>query len=115
MVDQRKARFIKLGLVLLVGAVNISVASFWNPGQMPGATPRQVELMKIIERAEKVFFLVLDLSLSLAFLYLVRFRLIALGLSKYWPLFYFNIVAICVSTVMDALFVGMLSLPSPYL
>lgn len=105
----------KLGLVVLVLAVNISVASFWNPGQWLDASPRAVQLMKTIERAEKVFFLILDLGLSLIFLYVVRFRLIALGLNKYWRLFYFNIAAICLSTIMDALFVGMLSLPSPYL
>ncbi|KAH0591665.1 hypothetical protein MHUMG1_10596 [Metarhizium humberi] len=115
MMNKRKAKWMKIGLIPLIGAVNITVAAFWNPAQLPGATPRQVELMKIIERAEKVFFLALDMGLNLTFLYLVRFRLIAFGLSKYRKLFNFNIAAICLSTIMDALFVGMLSLPSPYL
>lgn len=107
--------WLKIGLFIVISAVNISTASFWNPGQMPDATPKQVQLMKDIERAEKIFFLLLDLGLSLMFLYLVRYRLIAGGLDKYWHLFYFNIGAVILSTTMDALLVGMLNLPSPYL
>lgn len=113
--DQRIARRIKLVLVVLVGAVNIFTASTWIRAQMPDATPRQVQFMKHVERAEKGFFLVLDLGLSLTFLYLVRFRLISLGLDKYWRLFYVSIAAICLSTSMDAVLVGMVSLSSPYL
>lgn len=105
----------KLGLLALVGSVNIFTASFWIKAQMPGATPSEIERMKNIERGEKTFFLFLDLGLSLTFLYLVRFRLISLGLNKYWRLFYASIAAICLSTTMDILLVGMLSLPSPYL
>ncbi|OAA74753.1 hypothetical protein LEL_08334 [Akanthomyces lecanii RCEF 1005] len=115
MLNKSKARRMKIGLVVMVFAVNISAAWFWNRGQWPNASPRAVQLMKTIERAEKAFFLMLDMGLSLIFLYMVRFRLISLGLVKYWRLFYFNIAAICLSTTMDALFVGMLSLPSPYL
>lgn len=82
---------------------------------MPGATPEQVIFNHQFERAEKSFFLVLDLGLNLLFLYLVRFRLISYGLSKYWRLYNFNAGIVVVSTSMDILLLGFLSLPDPYL
>ena len=82
---------------------------------MPGATAGQIYLNNAFEKAEKTFFLLTDLGLNLYFLYLVRFRLIALGLNKYWLLFKVNVAIVFLSTGMDALLLGMLSLPDPYL
>ncbi|PNY25383.1 Uncharacterized protein TCAP_04675, partial [Tolypocladium capitatum] len=115
MVDQRKAMWLKLGLFGLVGCVNIAVGVIWTNGHMKTATPEQVHLNDHFEKAEKAFFLVTDLGLNLYFLYLVRFRLIALGLQKYWLLFKFNVAIVFLSTAMDALLLGMLSLSDPYL
>jgi hypothetical protein len=73
-----------------------------------------IALNNIWERLEKSFFLVIDCGLNLYFLYLVRYRLIADGLAKYWRLFHFNAAILLVSTSMDILLLGMLSLPNPY-
>jgi hypothetical protein len=81
---------------------------------MPSATPSMIALNNIWERIEKSLFLVIDSGLNLYFLYLVRYRLIADGLVKYWRLFYFNAAIALVSLSMDALLLGMLSLPNPY-
>lgn len=115
MVEPRKARNLKWGLFLAVGAVNVAVAVIWISAQMPGATPSQVTLNLMFERAEKAFFLVVDLGLNVYFLYLVRFRLITDGLSKYWRLLHFNAAIVLLSTSMDCLLLGFLSLPDPYL
>jgi len=54
------------------------------------------------------------LGLNIYFLYLVRSRLIANGLTKYNALFQFNACMVVVSVLMDALLLGMLSLPNQY-
>jgi len=114
MVDRRKARWLKWGLFISTAMVNIAVYAIWIPAYLPSATETQILLNTVFERVEKSFFLVIDFGLNLLFLYLVRYRLIADGLSKYWPLFNFNAVIVLVSVSMDILLLGMLSLPSPY-
>lgn len=82
---------------------------------MPAATQTQITLNNAWERAEKSFFLMLDLGLNLFFLYLVRSRLISGGLTKYWRLYNFNVGIVVVSTCMDILLLGFLSLPNSYM
>ncbi|UNI22276.1 hypothetical protein JDV02_008178 [Purpureocillium takamizusanense] len=115
MVHKHKARWLKLGLLVSVACINIAVAVIWIRAHAFTATPFDVKLNDRFEKAEKAFFLVIDLGLNLLFLYLVRFRLIASGLSKYWRLFKFNIGMVTLSTSMDMLLLGFLSLPDPYL
>lgn len=115
MVSKRKAKWLKICLVCGIGCVNIAVYVIWTSAYLPDATPAQKHLNDIFEKAEKSFFLVVDLGLNLCFLYLVRFRLISGGLNKYWPLFNLNAALVCVATAMDAALLGMLSLPNPYL
>lgn len=115
MVNKRKARNKKIGLAVSIGLVNIAVFYVWTTSQMKGASDYQVMLNHMFEKAEKAFFLVIDLALNLYFLYLVRFHLIADGLSKYWKLFNFNCGMVMISTSMDVLLFGFLSLPEEYL
>jgi hypothetical protein len=114
MINKRKSRLLKWGLFILIGMVNISVFCIWIMAHMPSASPSMIAFNNIWERLEKSFFLVIDSGLNLYFLYLVRYRLIADGLSKYWRLFYFNAAILLVSLSMDTLLLGMLSLPNPY-
>jgi hypothetical protein len=114
MVNKRKSRLLKWGLFILIGMINISVFCIWIMAHMPSASPSMIALNNIWERIEKSLFLVIDSGLNLYFLYLVRYRLIADGLVKYWRLFYFNAAIALVSLSMDALLLGMLSLPNPY-
>ncbi|KAE9379565.1 hypothetical protein N431DRAFT_553735 [Stipitochalara longipes BDJ] len=114
MVSKRKSRLLKLSLFVLIGIVNISVCCIWVLAHVPEASPTMVALNEIWERLEKSFFLIIDCGLNLYFLYLVRFRLIADGLTKYWRLFYFNAAILLVSLSMDILLLGMLSLPNPF-
>ena len=105
----------KWALFLVVLSINIAVAVIWISAQMPGVSPFKVILNIMFEKAEKAFFLVLDLGLNLYFLYLVRYRLIQDGLSKYWTLFHFNVAMVVLSTSMDCLLLGFLSLTDPYM
>ncbi|PVH90577.1 hypothetical protein DM02DRAFT_505914, partial [Periconia macrospinosa] len=113
MVDRRKARLLKWVFFILIGAVNISVYVIWISAHM-GKSKTWVTVNLIWERIEKAFFLIIDLGLNLYFLYLVRFRLIANGLTKYMRLYHYNVAIVFVSTSMDILLLGLLSLPNPY-
>ena len=113
MVDKRKSRMIKWSLFLAIGLINVSVYCIWIPALL-GVSEKFVYLNHIWERVEKSLFLIIDFGLNFYFLYLVRSRLIAKGLTKYWPLFNFNVVAVVISVSMDALLLGMLSLPNQY-
>lgn len=114
MVDQRKAKMLKWGLAALITPVCIAVLYIWTAAHVESATPEQIELNRVFELCEKAFFLVVDLSLNLYFLYLVRFRLIACGLTKYWTLFNFNVGMVIISTAFDIMLLGFLELPDPY-
>jgi len=114
MVRKRKAKLLKWGLFILIGLVNISVFCVWIMAHVPDANPKMVAFNEIWERIEKSFFLVIDCGLNLYFLYLVRYRLIADGLSKYWRLFHYNAAILLLSTSMDILLLGMLSLPNNF-
>jgi hypothetical protein len=115
MVKRQRATQLKWGLFAAITCVNVAVACIWIPAQLPGATPFQIKLNHRFEYAEKSFFLLVDLGLNLLFLYLVRFELIANGLSKYWQLYNFNAGIVVLSTSMDVMLLGFLGLPDPYL
>ncbi|KAH6667217.1 hypothetical protein B0J14DRAFT_439096, partial [Halenospora varia] len=114
MVNRSKSRLLKWSLFILTAVVNIAVYCIWIPAHLPSASPKMILLNNIWERIEKSFFLLVDFGLNLFFLYLLRYRLIADGLTKYWPLFKFNSCIVVVSLSMDVLLLGMLSLPNPY-
>ncbi|EWY84383.1 hypothetical protein FOYG_11843 [Fusarium oxysporum NRRL 32931] len=115
MTNRRRAKYLKWGLVLCIGVVNIAVCYIWTVAHLDTATDSQKYTNMVFEKAEKSFFLIIDLALNLYFLYLVRYRLIADGLGKYWRLFNFNAGMVFISTSMDILLLGFLSLPDPYL
>jgi hypothetical protein len=113
MIDRKKARLIKIVLLVVIGLVNISVYCIWIPAHM-NVGDHWVKLNHIWERVEKSIFLVVDLGLNAYFLYLVRSQLIARGMTKYWRLYHFNAGIVVLSVLMDLLLLGLLSLPNPY-
>ncbi|KAL2829381.1 hypothetical protein BJY01DRAFT_255024 [Aspergillus pseudoustus] len=114
MVSRRKSLQLRWALFVLIAVVNIAVGFIWIPAHLESASDSEIHLNFIFENVEKSFFLVVDLALNLYFLYLVRYRLIADGLNKYWVLYKFNIGFVAISTAMDALLLGLLSLPNQY-
>ena len=111
MPNQRHAKMLKLSLLIAVALINISVYIIWIPARM-NISPTWVRLNEIWDRIEKVIYLFMDLGLNVYFLYLVRSKLIQRGLQKYQPLFKFNAVIVVISISMDALIIGMMSLPN---
>ncbi|KPM46314.1 hypothetical protein AK830_g134 [Neonectria ditissima] len=115
MINRQRVRMLKLGLFLAIGCVNIVVYALWIPAHLPTASHSLISLNLTFERVEKSFFLALDLGLNVYFLYLVRDNLLKYGLDKYRPLFNFNAGIVCLATTMDALLLGMISLPNKYI
>ncbi|KAK4083737.1 uncharacterized protein Triagg1_1399 [Trichoderma aggressivum f. europaeum] len=63
-------------------------------------------------RVEKVIFCIIDLSLNVRFMYLVRSRLIKSGLSKYIPLYRLNLVLQLMRNTKQVSLIGLMSLPN---
>ncbi|RKL08700.1 hypothetical protein BFJ68_g9494 [Fusarium oxysporum] len=108
---RRSVTRLKWGVFLLLLLVNISVLIIWIPAQLQ-ISPRWILINEIWDRCEKGIFAIVDLSLNLRFIFLVRSRLISYGLEKYVPLFRFNCVMICISISLDIALIGLMSLPS---
>lgn len=94
------ARSLKWSVFLLLLLVNISVMVIWTPAHLQ-LSPRWIHINDIWDRVEKVIFCIIDLSLNVRFMYLVRSRLIKSGLSKYIPLYRLNLVLVCFSMCLD--------------
>lgn len=94
------ARSLKWGVFLLLLLVNISVMVIWTPAHLQ-LSPHWIHINDIWDRVEKVIFCIIDLSLNVRFMYLVRSRLIKCGLSKYIPLYRLNLVLVCFSMCLD--------------
>ncbi|KAI1493674.1 hypothetical protein F5X96DRAFT_620842 [Biscogniauxia mediterranea] len=96
---------------VIIGLINISVFVIWIPANLE-ISETWIRINNIWDRVEKCIFLVLDASLNCYFVYLVRTRLIANGLTKYTNLFRFNLAMIFFSVCLDAILVGLMSLPN---
>ncbi|KAI0599516.1 hypothetical protein F4775DRAFT_600068 [Biscogniauxia sp. FL1348] len=109
--DHSAATRLKLIAFIIIGLINISVFVIWIPANLQ-ISETWIHINRIWDRIEKCLFLVLDASLNCYFVYLVRTRLIANGLTKYTKLFWFNVVMIFLSVSLDAILVGLMSLPN---
>ncbi|KAL7943367.1 hypothetical protein V8C42DRAFT_359089 [Trichoderma barbatum] len=105
------ARSLKWGVFLVLLMVNISVIVIWVPAHLQ-ISPRWVRINEIWDRCEKVIFCIIDLSLNIRFMYLVRSRLIKCGLSKYIPVYRLNLVLVSFSMCLDVSLIGLMSLSS---
>lgn len=91
---------LKWSVFLLLLLVNISVLVIWIPARLQ-ISEKWIHVNDIWDRAEKVIFGLVDLSLNLLFVYLVRYHLVKNGLSKYIPLYRFNLAIMCFSLSLD--------------
>lgn len=100
MVVPAMATRLKWGVFLLLLIVNISVLIIWIPARLQ-ISAQWIHLNEVWDRCEKVIFGLIDLGLNLTFVYLVRFHLTKNGLSKYIPLYRFNLVLASLSLSLD--------------
>ncbi|KAK8872413.1 hypothetical protein PGQ11_002927 [Apiospora arundinis] len=109
--DQKKMRKIRWGVFGILSIVNISVYCIWIPARLQ-ISDEYVNINKIWDRLEKVIFLFVDSSLSLYFVMLIRKNLIDNGLTKYMPLYKFNLFMVGCSIALDAILIASMSIPN---
>ncbi|KAL7764082.1 hypothetical protein ACKLNR_005227 [Fusarium oxysporum f. sp. zingiberi] len=103
---------VKWGVAVVASLINISGFCIWVPARLQ-ISHLYEEINIVWDRTEKAVFLIVDLSLNLYFIYLVRSRLIACGLTKYTELFHFNVIMVVISVSLDCVLMGATFLPSP--
>jgi hypothetical protein len=100
MVNREKASRLKWGAFAILTFINITVGIVWIPNRLQ-ISKTWIRIDAIWDRIEKVIFLLVDASLNIYFIYLVRTRLISNGLTKYNTLFAINIAMVIISISMD--------------
>ncbi|KAI0968632.1 hypothetical protein F4678DRAFT_481842 [Xylaria arbuscula] len=113
-INKRKMRWLRWGAALLLTAVNISVYTIWIPARLQ-ISKSYIATNEVWDRVEKGIFLIVDASLNIYFVYLVRSKLIANGLEKYNRLYRFNVAMIICSTSLDGVLIGVMSLQNGFI
>lgn len=99
-VNKAFAKRLRLIVFFIVLLINISVFIIWMPARLQ-ISQTYVHVNDIWDRIEKGIFAVVDACLNVYFLWTVRHNLIAAGLTKYKPLYRFNMAMICCSISLD--------------
>ncbi|KAH6663790.1 hypothetical protein B0J14DRAFT_523637, partial [Halenospora varia] len=113
LMDHQKAMRLKIGVAILITAVNISVYCIWVPARLQ-VSAKYEHVNKIWDRCEKVIYLLVDGALNWYFIYTVKIQLVNQGLVKYNRLVRFNMWIIGFSLSMDVLIISMMSLKNSF-
>ncbi|KAJ4112521.1 hypothetical protein NW768_011688 [Fusarium equiseti] len=114
MVDRRNAIKIRWMTAVVLGLINISVFCIWIPAQLQ-ISQKWHDINYIWDRIEKGLFLVIDAMLHGYFIYLIRIKLIANGLTKYQPLMRYNFAMIFISMSLDIILIGSMSIGNGFI
>lgn len=95
-----EVRRIRLGVFAIASAINLTGYPIWIPARLQ-INPYWVHINFWWDRSEKVLYALVDMALNAYFMYIVRTKLIQMGLIKYKKLLYANIAMACVSVGMD--------------
>ncbi|KAK2010410.1 hypothetical protein LZ32DRAFT_693360 [Colletotrichum eremochloae] len=104
---------LKVGVAVLITAVNISVYNIWIPARLQ-ISDRYIEINDWWDRCEKVIYLIVDGALNVYFVRIVQKNLVTHGLTKYKRLTRFNMFIIGFSLSMDVLIIAMMSLKNTF-
>ncbi|KAH6704093.1 hypothetical protein BKA61DRAFT_739913 [Leptodontidium sp. MPI-SDFR-AT-0119] len=113
LMDRQKAMRLKIGVAILITAVNISVYCIWVPARLQ-VSARYEHINNIWDRCEKVIYLLVDGALNWYFIHTVKIQLVNQGLVKYNRLVRFNKWIIGFSLSMDVLIISMMSLKNSF-
>ncbi|KAJ0159940.1 hypothetical protein CTA2_8856 [Colletotrichum tanaceti] len=111
--NQKRAWRLKVGVAVLITAINISVYTIWIPARLQ-ISARYVEINEWWDRCEKVIYLIVDGALNIYFVRIVQKNLVTHGLTKYKRLTRFNMFIIGFSLSMDVLIIAMMSLNNTF-
>ncbi|KAI8281153.1 hypothetical protein K4K59_008343 [Colletotrichum sp. SAR11_240] len=111
--NRKLAWRVKVGVAVLITAINISVYNIWIPARLQ-VSDRYVEINDWWDRCEKVIYLIVDGALNIYFVRIVQKNLVMHGLTKYKRLTRFNMFIIGFSLSMDVLIIAMMSLNNTF-
>lgn len=100
-------------VAILITAINISVYNIWIPARLQ-ISEKYIWTNEWWDRIEKVLYLLVDGSLNIYFIVIVKRNLVSNGLAKYRRLTKFNIFIIGFSLSMDVLIISMMSLDNTF-
>ncbi|WDK21616.1 hypothetical protein CGRA01v4_12906 [Colletotrichum graminicola] len=104
---------LKVGVAVLITAVNISVYNIWIPARLQ-TSDRYIKINDWWDRCEKIIYLIVDGALNIYFVRIVQKNLVTHGLTKYKRLTRFNMFIIGFSLSMDVLIIAMMSLKNTF-
>ncbi|KAF2220982.1 hypothetical protein BDZ85DRAFT_302196 [Elsinoe ampelina] len=113
MTNRRRGRQLRIGVAVLITAINISVYCIWIPARLQ-ISKKYVYLNNIWDRCEKAIYLIVDACLNFIFIRIVQKNLVSNGLKKYERLVRFNMWIIGFSLSMDVLIIAMMSLNNTF-
>ncbi|CZS98729.1 uncharacterized protein RCO7_06419 [Rhynchosporium graminicola] len=111
--DQVKALTIKIGIAVLITAINVSVYCIWIPARLQ-ISERYIRINEVWDRCEKGMYLIADGALNFYFIHIVKTRLVREGLVKYDRLVKFNQGIVVISLAMDCMILSMMSLNNSF-
>ncbi|KAF6512708.1 hypothetical protein HZS61_007514 [Fusarium oxysporum f. sp. conglutinans] len=111
--DKKHAYRLKVGVAVLITAVNISVYTIWIPARLQ-ISERYIWINEWWDRVEKTIYLIVDGALNFYFIRIVQRNLVMHGLTKYRSLVKFNMCIIGFSLSMDVLIISMMSLHNKF-
>ncbi|KAI0444765.1 hypothetical protein F4803DRAFT_510436 [Xylaria telfairii] len=111
--DKLLPRRLKIGVAVLITAVNVTVYNIWIPARLE-ISETYIHTNEWWDRIEKVIYMVTDGCLNVYFIRVVQNGLVRNGLTKYKGLVHFNMFIIFFSLSMDLLIITMMSLPNTF-
>ncbi|EXM12440.1 hypothetical protein RAB80_017828 [Fusarium oxysporum f. sp. vasinfectum] len=111
--DKKHAYRLKVGVAVLITAINISVYTIWIPARLQ-ISERYIWINEWWDRVEKAIYLIVDGALNFYFIRIVQRNLVMHGLTKYRSLVKFNMCIVGFSLSMDVLIISMMSLHNTF-
>ncbi|KAK0636725.1 hypothetical protein B0T17DRAFT_478078, partial [Bombardia bombarda] len=105
-----KARRLKVAISIATSIINVSVFIIWIPARLQ-ISPTWIRVNDIWDRTEKSIYLIIDFGLKSYFMYLLKSKLVANGLTKYNLVYRFNLSMVFLSISLDVIIIGIMSLP----
>ncbi|KAI0490148.1 hypothetical protein F4859DRAFT_501730 [Xylaria cf. heliscus] len=99
---------LKIGVAVLITAVNITVYNIWIPARLE-ISETYIHTNAWWDRVEKVIYMITDACLNIYFIRVVQHELVRNGLTKYRSLVHFNMFIIGFSLSMDLLIITIIT------
>lgn len=98
--NPEKARKLKIYVFLAIAVINVSVFIVWIPARLQ-LSEKWIIVNAVWDRFEKVLFIVVDGGLNYYFMWLIKSKLVANGLTKYRLVYRFNLFMVFISLSLD--------------